>query len=36
MEKYTDLKQAREDQSLVFITDEVNTLRELNRIYGKI
>ncbi len=35
MEKYTDLKQAREDQSLVFITDEVNTLRELNRIYGK-
>ena len=33
MEKYTDLKQAINDPSLVIITDDVNTLDELNRVF---
>ncbi len=33
MDKYTDLAQAARDPSLVIITDNVTTLKELNRTY---
>lgn len=33
MEKYTDLEQVSRDSSLVIITDDIATLKELNRAY---
>lgn len=35
MEKYTDLEQAIHDASLAIITDDISTLKELNRVYVK-
>ena len=33
MEKYTDLEQAVQDASLAIITDDISTLKELNKAY---
>ena len=35
MEKCTDLEQALRDPSLAIITDDITTLRELNRVFLK-
>ena len=35
MEKYTALEQAVRDQSLAIITEDITTLKELNKIYVK-
>ena len=33
MEKYTDLEQVLQDSSLVILTDQITTLRELDKVY---
>ena len=35
MEKYSDLEQALQDTSLVIITDNITTQKELNKVYVK-
>ena len=35
MRKYTELEQALQDPSLAIITDEISTLRDLNRVFAR-